>query len=605
MAPGLSRRCRRPTEFPIMKASVCPFGVAFCAGLLPLVGVFAQALSESPQPTPPRDPLWPISLEVPEAIGGAPPPQPGKPVNPDLRIWVPEGAGRLRAVLLVPENTDSKHFAEHAPLRAVAAKHAMGIAYLRGFKTGIEHWKEPTPPDGRSLTAMLRHVADQTGLRDFEHAPWVTFGKSSRGEFPFRAAWLFPDRVIASVTYHGETPTWPVPDWAKLRGQSILSVNANGETEWGGTWYNHVRPSLLNYRSQKGWYSHLVVVRGVGHGDYADAHGSAGWGKPFPDKVTCIRVWDYLALFIDKALELRLPPGDPPTDGPPKLAEIDPASGYLIDPFAVEETFGVPHLPLREKEGLYVVGGGEEFPVSGFRAMAPLKDFAPGEGVPVVKLEPGVSPREWLMTDALPIAMQRDPMLDPGDYVRLTPKVGDTTMIDGTSVTFRPLPAKQVGPNGGISMAGLKSKTHQASLLAFTVIDVPEKQAVVVNAGFTAATRIQLVLNGVPVRHKEVLELQPGRYPLLVILRMGANWGQIEPNLGPVSDAHIALAKELQANAEAFEAERAKRKSSGEPPRVSIRKASEVPPAERLRMFWVPDREVADAWVRLHTPPKP
>jgi hypothetical protein len=588
-----------------MKNSTFGAAVAALAWSFSLSGAGAQTVPPAASPAPTPDPLWPISLEVPESMGGAPPPAPGKPASSDLLVWVPEGAKRLRAVMLVPANTDSKHVAEHAPLRAAATKHGMGIIYMRGFSPGIEHWKEATPPDGQNIVRMLEVVAKETGIREFQHAPWVTFGKSSRGEFPFRAAWLFPDRVIASVTYHGETPTWPVPDWAKLNGQSIMSVNANGDSEWGGTWFNHVRPSLLNYRSQKGWFSHIVVAHGVGHGDYVDAHGSEGWGKPFPGKVTCIRVWDYLALYIDKALALRLPEGTYPTEGPVKLNPIDPASGYLIDPFAVEETFGVPHLPLKEENGLFVVGGGEEFPVSGFRAFEPLKGFTPGEGVPVVKFEPGVSPREWLMTDAPKIAMQRDPMLELGDYAKLMPKVGDATTIDDIPVTFRPLPAKQVGPKGGISMEGLKSKLHRVSLLAYTVLDVTEKQTVIVNAGYTAATRVQLVLNGIPIQHKQVLELQPGKYPLLVVLRMAANWGQIEPNLGATTEANVKLAKEMQAAADAFAAEQAKLKAAGTPPRVLIRKASEVDPAERVRMFWIPDREMADAWLKLHTPAKP
>jgi hypothetical protein len=36
-------------------------------------------------------------------------------------------------------------------------------------------------------------------------------------------------------------------------------------------------------------------------------------------------------------------------------------------------------------------------------------------------------------------------------------------------------------------------------------------------------------------------------------------------------------------------------------PRVLVRPASEVPEADRRKMFWVADKELADAWLRLHT----
>ncbi len=239
-----------------------------CAALAPAAAVRAQVS--------PADPFWPLTVKLPEALGGYPPPAPGKPVPADLRVWLPEGATTLRAVMLVPENSDSKHVAEHAPLRAVATKHGMGIIYMRGFKTGIEHLKDAPPPDGKNLLDMLDIVATESGVASFREAPWVVFGKSSRGEFPFMAAWVFPERVIAGVTYHGQTPTWPIPDWSKAGEHSILWLNANGETEWGGTWFNHVRPSLLNYRRHSEWLPHIAIAKDVGHGDYADGHGSGG-----------------------------------------------------------------------------------------------------------------------------------------------------------------------------------------------------------------------------------------------------------------------------------------------------------------------------------------
>ncbi len=249
---------------------------------------------------------------------------------------------------------------------------------------------------------------------------------------------------------------------------------------------------------------------------------------------------------------------------------------------------------------MYLIGGGKERPVNGFAAFAPLPGFVPGEGVPVVALEPGQSPRQWLITEPYRDAMRLDPMLDPGDYASLMPNVGDTVLLDDTTVAFKPLAEQQVGPNGGISMAGLKSKDHKSSLIAYTVLGVAEKQTVIVNAGYTAATRIQLVLNGRPVRHQQVLELEPGQYPLLLVLRMAANWGRIEPNLGPVSLENVGLAKEVQAEADAHAAEVARLKDA--PRKQIIRKVADLPADRSRDMFWLPPA-LAEAWTELHTPP--
>jgi hypothetical protein len=560
------------------------------------------------QPAPPADPpaslaelpFWPVGFRLPESMGGA---KPGKgPVGADVMVWVPEGAKQIRAMFIIPNNSDSKHVGEHPLVRQVAAKREMAIVYLRSFNTGIEH--RPTAPEKDCIAELLPLLVEKTGLAEFRHAPWITLGKSSRGEFPFRMAWLYPDRTIASISYHGETPTWPVPEWAKIKGQSILELNANGETEWGGTWYVHVRPSLLNYRAKTGWLPHQIIARGVGHGDYADGHGNPDMNKPVPPGVTSrLLVWDYIGLFIDKALQLRVPTDKYPTDGPLQLKQVDEESGYLVDPFAVEEMFRVPHLPLREGPNGYVVGGADEPPVSGYAALSPLKDFAAAEGVPVVKYESGQSPREWLLSDSLKFAMQADPMIDLGPLAKLMPKPGDEVTIDGKTISFKPIIPKYVGKNGGVALnTGLRPSNAKITLLAYTVLELAQKQNVKVNAGFTAATRIQMVINGVPVKHKQVLELQPGRYPLLVVLRMTANWDRIEPSLSDAPDAEVAQARAMQVEAEKRAAEEAKLRAANPPsPDTLIRKATDVPKEQRAKMFWIADRELADAWIKLHS----
>ena len=304
-------------------------------------------------------PAWPIGLRLSdEMVGERAARRKDRPV--DVLIWTPPGARRIRSMMLVPNNTDSKDFHQHAALRKVAARHEVGIVYLRAFYTGIEyHHKKPveTPPAAPdNILKLLEIVVRATGMAEFRHAPWITFGKSSRGEFPFRMGWLYPERTIAGITYHGETPTWPIPQYAAKQDQTILYVCANGQEEWSGTWYRHVRPSLLNYRAGTAWLPHQVVGFGVGHGNYADVHGSKGWGKPVPKgKMSVLRIWDYLALFVDKALTLRMPEKGYPTAGPLTLRPVDPASGYLIHPRAVEELLGMKWHAFRHKDGAYQI----------------------------------------------------------------------------------------------------------------------------------------------------------------------------------------------------------------------------------------------------------
>jgi hypothetical protein len=545
---------------------------------------------------------WTFGFRLPDELAGK---RGQGAVKADILVWVPDDAKRIRSMMLIAPLLDSKNFGEHDALHKVATKHDMAILYLRNFDTGIERTRTPDP---ERIQKLLEIVARRTAIPEFRHAPWIVYGRSAgegipRGEFPFRMTWLHPKRTIASVSNHSEPPTWPVADWARLDGETILAINNNGETEGAGKWYTQVRPSLLNYRAQEGWLAHQTVGKAICEGNYLDCHGGAGWGKEFPGAVTCIRVWDYLSLFVDKALALRVPTDKYPTDGPLVLKQVDEVGGYLIDPFAIEEMFGIPRLPLREGPDGYLSGGGED-PISGFASIAPLENFVAAEGVPVVKYVSGKSPKEWLITDSFKFAMRVDPMLELGDLVKLRPKPGDQAIIDGKSGAFAPIIPKYVWGGGGINLrTGLRPPHSVISLLAYTVIEFPARAFVRVNARYSASTRVQMVINGIPVRNQQVIEIHPGRYSMLVALSMITNQPYIDPSLSDASEADVVQAKQAQTKADADAAARAKRDATGATKRILIRKAADVPEAERKKMFWVADLEQAKAWFDLHNFP--
>ena len=301
-------------------------------------------------------PHWPVGFKLPEevTVGWKRREKMHASPQPHILVWTPPEAERIRAALLIPNNTDSKHVGEHAAVRRVAARHEIGIVYLRYFGGSVVERTDPPEAAETPFAAVLDLVAKKTGIAEYRHAPWITFGKSSRGRFPFRTTWWFPKRVIASISYHGETPTWPMEEWSRVGDESVLHLAINGQDEWSGTWYRHVRPCMLNYHANTAWLTHQVVVHGVGHGNYADMHGSEGWGKPVPDgRISCLRVWDYIALFIDKAMEVRVPRDACPTTAPTPLKQVDRGAGYLIHPRAVEELLGTKWHAFRYRDGAY------------------------------------------------------------------------------------------------------------------------------------------------------------------------------------------------------------------------------------------------------------
>ena len=305
---------------------------------------------------------WPLQLKLPQELGelwGDGRAQRSlRSEAPDILLWVPPDVERIRAVMLIANNTDSVLIGEHPRVREVAARQGMAILYLKHFSGQAIESKDPPDLADKSFETVMALAADATGIDDFHQAPWITLGKSSRGRFPFRTTWWFPERVIASISYHGETPTWPMANWSKVgeneeTSESVLHLNIQGLREWDGTWYRHVRPALLNYNRETEWLAHQMVIYGVDHGYYMDYflypnHGARLEKEHNFTRVT--EVWDYIAHFMDAAMTLRVPMELPAGGEAVKLNSVSRESGYLIHPRAPEELLGSKWFALRQNE---------------------------------------------------------------------------------------------------------------------------------------------------------------------------------------------------------------------------------------------------------------
>lgn len=162
-------------------------------------------------------------------------------------------------------------------------------------------------------------------------------------------------------------------------------------------------------------------------------------------------------------------------------------------------------------------------------AIPPAQDYTPPDGVPVVPMEYGRSPSAWLITEGMPFGLATDPMVSLNGLESLRPKPGDKVRIEHHETVFQPIDPKHVGANGGISLrTGLK-KGRVLSLLAYTVINVPDARHVKIRAPFSKSGRVQVVLNGMRVEHEQVVRLEKGLYPMLVALRLGVDWTSLEP----------------------------------------------------------------------------
>jgi hypothetical protein len=228
-------------------------------------------------------------------------------------LWIPPGCQQVRAVVLAQHNMLEEGVLEHVRFRDALA--GLGIA---------EVWIAP-PVDpvfrfdqgaGERFAGILGELATESGYGEIAHAPVVPLGHSACASFPWNFAAWNPARTLALISLKGDAPLTlmtgsgrPNPEWDGCSIEGVPALMVMGEYEWVE---RRLSPAL-EYRKRHP-RSPLAMLAEPGRGHF--------------DAST--QLVDYLVLFIRKAVDARLP-REPAPQAPPVLKPVDPADGWLVD----------------------------------------------------------------------------------------------------------------------------------------------------------------------------------------------------------------------------------------------------------------------------------
>jgi hypothetical protein len=174
------------------------------------------------------------------------------------------------------------------------------------------------------------------------------------------------------------------------------------------------------------------------------------------------------------------------------------------------------------------------------------KDYTPGKGVPVVPLEAGALPRKWLATAAIPEAISTDPLVSVQGLETLRPEAGTTIKLEDYELTFQPLRDEFVSAaENNIVLKAFMSDRDTATFCLYTVLDVREGGIYKLHNAYSNSGRPQLVLNGHRLADGQVVRLEKGLYPVLILARMLLAWGKFQPRLEAAAEKDIEGAKTL------------------------------------------------------------
>jgi len=221
-------------------------------------------------------------------------------------LWIPPRAEQVRGVVLGGMTLMEREFAKDEQIRQACAEGQLAIVFL---KCGL---------GAVNVQKVLDDLARVSGYRELPAAPLMFVGHSAGGPPAKALAIAMADRCFGLVQYRGGVPGGdePVPPGVPalmMLGQfdefgGTMRDESGRETWEGG------RDALAAFRAQNdGNLGSIVVEPGAGHFAWSERNAA------------------YLATFIRKAAQARIP--DWPADArePVKCKEIDPRTGWLTD----------------------------------------------------------------------------------------------------------------------------------------------------------------------------------------------------------------------------------------------------------------------------------
>jgi hypothetical protein len=235
--------------------------------------------------------------------------------QPRAFLWIPPDCRQVRGVVFGQNNMIEEGILEHPYFRGTLTR--LGFAEIYIAPT-FDYWQNAAnnAAANERFVALLKSLAGESGYDELRFAPVVPLGHSAMASFPWNFAAWNPERTLAILSIHGDAPQTdlvgngrPNVDWNGREINGIPGLMVMGEYEW---WERRLAPALRFHAQHPATPLGMLADVGHGHFDYSD------------------ELVRYLALFVRKSTEQRLP-ANQPLDRSPALKPVDPKNGWLTD----------------------------------------------------------------------------------------------------------------------------------------------------------------------------------------------------------------------------------------------------------------------------------
>jgi hypothetical protein len=271
-----------------------------------------------------RTAVWQWSVEVKSE----------KPQNGPARawLWIPPGCKQVRGVVVAQHNMEEISILENPRFREALAEMDFAEVWVAPFFDHLFRFNEGA---GDTFNDFMNRLADESGYSELKLVPVAPLGHSAAASWPYYFAAWNPQRTLCALSVSGQWPYFRdkyfAPDiWGDRNIDFVPCLESMGEYEAADSWS---REGLWERQQHPLMPLSMLANPGQGHFAATDA------------KV------EYLALYLKKAVEYRLPKnwGGNST---PQLVPIDPTkTGWLVDKWRRDQPPAAPAAPVGEYQG--------------------------------------------------------------------------------------------------------------------------------------------------------------------------------------------------------------------------------------------------------------
>ena len=251
--------------------------------------------------------------------------------TPRAFLWIPPDCTTVRGIVFGHHNMEEEAVLEHPAFRAAMGE--LGFAAIWVAPTFDRNFRYDLDSAARFET-MLEELARRSGYAELTTAPLVPIGHSAAASLPWYIAAWKPERVIAGISFSGQWPYVPDPQFApQVAGVSIDSVPGLvtiGEYEWAD---NRMRDGLSIRAEHPTMPLSALGVPADGHFYATD------------EKIA------FLALYLKKAAAYRLPKIAPASGLVPLTAIDVTKTGWLVDRYRQDNNATAPAAPVGQYTG--------------------------------------------------------------------------------------------------------------------------------------------------------------------------------------------------------------------------------------------------------------